>query len=258
MPKSPVFIVGSPRSGTSMLVNALLSVGYHGFREGNFLPFLGTIHKIVDRHFSVFAEPNPNVLISQVNPELLKEQIENIFKDTMEKLNATPPWFDKSLNPGMIQAIPTLRRLWPGSVFIFAKRRAIENMVSRIQKFPRHTFEYHCTDWAKNMASWREMRETLPAHAYIEIDQQDLVRKPDVVSKKLAAFLGVKNDEVKKLTGVFKSNRPQETAKGTAVKTYSLEGLPWSREQIAIFKQHCGPEMDEYGYVMDESYDKHS
>lgn len=30
----PVFVVGSPRSGTSILVDGLLSVGYKGFREG--------------------------------------------------------------------------------------------------------------------------------------------------------------------------------------------------------------------------------
>ena len=37
MPKFPVFVVGSPRSGTSILVDALFSAGYKGFREGSFL-----------------------------------------------------------------------------------------------------------------------------------------------------------------------------------------------------------------------------
>jgi hypothetical protein len=37
-----VFIVGSPRSGTSILTRAMQGLGYQGFHEGNFLTLTTT------------------------------------------------------------------------------------------------------------------------------------------------------------------------------------------------------------------------
>jgi hypothetical protein len=254
MPKSPVFIVGSPRSGTSILVDAMISVGYQGFREGNFLTLMTTIDRVVERHFSVFAKDNAQILVSQVDPILLKRRIEDIFREFTDNLNTAPLWFDKTGNPEMIQAVPTLRRFWPSSVFIFAKRRAIENITSRQKKFPGLTFEYHCADWARNMASWRKVREQIPPEVYIEVDQQDLIRKPNASSAQIAGLLELEEVHIEELVRIFRSNRPQETIAGSAEKILSLGALPWSEAQLAIFRRHCANEMEAYGYSADETY----
>src|SRR5208283_5389393 len=127
-----------------------------------------------DRHLDLFGQPHPQVLAAQIDRKLLHGQIADVFKQFTDRLNAGPLWFDKSGNVDMIRAVPTLKRLWPDSVYLFAKRRGIENVVSRVSKFWAHDFEYHCADWAKNMAAWRETRERIPADAYLEVDQQDL------------------------------------------------------------------------------------
>jgi hypothetical protein len=62
-PRYPVFIVGSPRSGTSAMVDVLLAAGYHGFREGNFLPLAHRISLDIERHFSSFDIGSAKVLI---------------------------------------------------------------------------------------------------------------------------------------------------------------------------------------------------
>lgn len=253
MAKSPVFIVGSPRSGTSILVRALISVGYKGYNEGNFLPLMNIIDRGVDNHFSIFAKPNPNVLAAQVDPTVLKSRIADIFKELTDNLIAGPLWFDKSGNAEMIQAVPTLRRLWPDSVYIFAKRRAIENVVSRVKKFPSHNFEHHCADWAKTMAAWRKVREALPADIYIEVDQQDMIRNTEAIAARISEFLEI--GQLQTLVQTFKSKRPQETTHGSALRTYSLENLGWSEAELAIFKRHCGPEMEAYGYGTGSEYD---
>ena len=255
MHKSPVFIVGSPRSGTSILVRALASVGYHGYNEGNFLPLMNVIDRVVDNHFAMFGRPNPRVLAAQVDPKVLKERIEDIFKELADNLNAGPLWFDKSGNAEMIRAIPALRRLWPHSVYIFAKRRAIENVVSRVKKFPGHNFEYHCADWAKTMAAWRMVREELPSGAYLEVDQQDLLRNTEAISAKISDFLALGREHLDTLVNVFKSKRPQETTEGSALKTYSLENLGWSESQLEIFNKHCDSEMQAYGYGLGVEYE---
>ena len=154
----------------------------------------------------------------------------------------------------MIRAIPTLRRLWPNSVFIFAKRRAIENVVSRIKKFPRRDFEYHCADWARNMAAWREIRPTLHTGTYLEVDQQDLIRNTEAISAKISELLQLAEGKSQILARAFKSARPQETSKGSALQTYPLDSVGWSEAQLAIFKKHCEPEMQAYGYGLGAEY----
>jgi hypothetical protein len=254
MPKSPVFIVGSPRSGTSALAKALLSIGYQGFHEGNFLPLLSVIQRAVDRHIEVYGKPSPHVLAARVDSNELKSRIAEIFKEVADNWNTGPLWFDKSGNVDMIRAIPTLRHLWPDSVYLFAKRRAIENVVSRVKKFPLRDFEYHCVDWVKNMAAWREIRQEIPAEAYLEVDQQDLIRDTDAISAKIAGLLQLERAQAEKLAKTFKLIRPQETTKGSAEKLYSLDSLGWSDAERAIFEQHCIPEMKIQGYGEDAEY----
>jgi hypothetical protein len=255
MPKSPVFIVGSPRSGTSILVSALSGVGYQGYHEGNFLPLMQFIGNAIDLHFATFAKPNPHILVAQIDPQLLKERIQAMFKELTDNLNTAPLWFDKSGNHGMIWAIPTLLRLWPSSVFIFAKRRGIENVVSRIKKFPNRNFEYHCTDWARNMAAWRAVREQLPEDIYLEVDQQELVRNTEAVSIRISEFLGLGDEQLELIIKTFRSRRPQESTKGSAAQTYALNSLGWSKVQLAIFKEKCGVEMEAFGYGSGLDYD---
>ena len=51
----PIFIVGSPRSGTSILVQALLGAGYTGHHEGNLLSLLQGLERSIDQHFRIFG-----------------------------------------------------------------------------------------------------------------------------------------------------------------------------------------------------------
>ena len=133
MARYPVFVIGSPRSGTSILVDALLSCGYWGYREGMFLSLLYHFNQLIDRQFSIFCgEAN---LISAVDKDKLKTDLFNILKHTTEDLNKLAPWFDKTGNPDMILSIPIISTLWPESVFIFAKRRGIENVLSETKNF---------------------------------------------------------------------------------------------------------------------------
>ena len=248
----PVFVVGSPRSGTSILVDGLLSVGYHGFREGMFLSMAHYIDQLIERQFALFA--GDKNLISSVDKDKLKAKIFSALRETTEELNPVAPWFDKTGNPDMIFAIPTLLKLWPEAVFIFAKRRAIENVLSRMKKFPQHTFEYHCADWAKNMAAWRQMRTQLPPSKFVEVDQNGLIENPAQITEQLSALLGLNEDQKQSMLKTFRSNRPQQTEEGSAERIYSLGNSGFSDAQTASFLKHCKTEMEAYGYTFDATY----
>jgi len=256
MSKSPVFIVGSPRSGTSILVTALRTVGYGGFNEGNFLPLINILGKAVDRHLGLAGKSRPNVLAAHVDPELLKTKIDEIIGNLVNSMNVGSMWFDKSGNADMIEAIPRLRLLWPNSVYIFAKRRAIENVKSRVKKFPERDFEEHCASWAINMSTWRKIRADLPPDVYLEVDQYDLIRDAEGISRRIADFLGFEPAQSKNLMKAFKMKRPQQTSNGSAEQIHSLDSLGWSDGQLATFKRICSSEMAAFGYTEGVGYDR--
>jgi hypothetical protein len=250
---TPVFIVGSPRSGTSILINGLLAAGYKGFREGNFLTLLRVFENAINRHIEVFGQAGGQVMASRVDWPVFKRAMFEAFKSQVEALNPVSPWMDKTGNPEMIEAIPQILKLWPNAVFIFAKRRGIENIMSRLKKFPGHGFEYHCRDWARNMAAWRGAR-TLPGVRGIEIDQQEIIRAPNVVAAKLADFLGGGPGVRERIRATFVADRPQETEQGSALRVVDLEKNSWTAEQRDMFLKLCGTEMELFNYSLRGDY----
>ncbi len=250
----PVFVVGSPRSGTSILVGALLRAGYGGFHEGNFLSLVRVVERDVDRHFALFYNPNPLVLTSGIDRDGLKDGLARLIVDAAVQRQPPGPWLDKTGGAEMIEAIPVLRRIFPTSRFVFAKRRAIENLVSRLVKFPDLTFEYHCADWARTMAAWRILRERAPGKDTIEIDQRDISTRPEIVVRRLGAFLQLDQAALPPMLRVFTSHRPQETEPGSAHRLLSLSQTGWTQNQTATFHRLCDAEMQAEGYATDATY----
>jgi hypothetical protein len=251
--RSPVFIVGSARSGTSILVDGLLAAGYAGCREGHFLTLLQGFDRAIKRHVMLHGQPNEKVLAGRVDWTKFKADVFDIFKCYTEALNPVAPWIDKTGGAEMIETIPLLRQLWPDSHFIFAKRRAIENVVSRLTKFPNRDFEKHCADWTRNMAAWRGVRDSLGHHA-LEIDQQDILRNPERVAAQLGTFLGLGPASEERASRTFAKNRPQQTQDGSAGRVSDLNAIDWSTSQKDIFLRLCGQEMALFNYSLDSSY----
>jgi hypothetical protein len=154
----------------------------------------------------------------------------------------------------MILAIPALRALWPSAVFLFAKRRGIENIVSRLKKFPHLDFTYHCKDWARNMFTWRQLCDATPGLFYVEIDQWDIASQPDETADTISHFLELSTDEAATIADEFRRDRPQETTPGTASHTLTLAETGWSAVEQDIFQRFCGNAMAENHYTTDASY----
>lgn len=194
------------------------------------------------------------MLASVVDQAGLRRDIRDVFKNTTDALNREHPWLDKTGNPDMLAILPELKAMWPDAVFIFAKRRGLENVASRLVKFPDYPFEYHCRDWAQNMVTWREVRPQLPDGCTIEIDQQDILRQPGKVAGGLAGFLRLEGQDTRAMQGIFEENRPQQTAEGSAARIETLATIPWTPEQVDVFTRVCGPQLEAYGYSWDDRY----
>ena len=250
----PVFVVGSARSGTSILLSSLRVAGYAAYAEGNFLSLVNIIERDVDRHFTTFGRDVPQLVMSHINRDGLKDALARVLVAELERHQTGTPWADKTGGAEMIRSIPTLRRILPASVYIFAKRRAIENIVSRVRKFPAQDFEFHCIAWAQTMAAWRALRQQDPSTPCIEIDQQDISAAPKATAQRIADFLHLAPAAAQRLEQSFTQNRPQQTEPGSADRVLSLDSVPWTGEQRAAFHRHCDAEMAVYGYSCDSTY----
>lgn len=231
----------------------MLSAGYSGFREGNFLSLVRVLERDVERHFKMFANQNPAVLISRLEKSRLLSRILDVITEAAAQQQLGELWFDKTGNPEMIEAIPRLRTVWPDAVFIFAKRRGIENVLSRLKKFPGHTFEYHCRDWAQNMSAWQFVREQLGDQG-IEIDQQEIIRKPEATAGRLVHFLGLPAEARRQIYKTFTNNRPEQTSIDSATRVVTLDNVGWDPEQRSTFLRLCVREMEFFRYSFTDDY----
>lgn len=250
-----VFIVGSPRSGTTIVGNSLRKTlcSSDGYGESHILPLSNAISQaVLDYHSSSGASKIPKMMLNHVNPFLLSEQMLSVLKKQYMALIEDEWLVDKTPGGPMIRALPHIQRLWPDAKVVFVKRRGIENVASRLRKFPQVDFESHCKQWKNCMNAWARVRETL--NNTIEIDQYDVLTQPAESAAKLANFLALTESQQNFLTKRFVEDRPEQTGHSVSPLALDLEKINWSEEHKSLFRQHCANDLEKWGYSDDDSY----
>ena len=148
----PVFILGAARSGTSILMKAMKEGALlPGLNEGHVLPLLMKFLEVTDRYYSKYEEEaiSPFMVLSSVPRNRLEDRMKFLFRELQENLHHGGVWVDKTPGADMILLAPVLLEIWPNARFIFAKRRGLENLISRRRKFPDRAFEQECRKWGR-------------------------------------------------------------------------------------------------------------
>ena len=255
----PIFILGSARSGTSIVTDAVnhslgnfitdSSIGYHG--EGFFVQILDQLKTLVDDFYEYNSfQLESNTLLANIPKSILYNNLSAVIKDLVEKHFLGRRWIDKTPTPSAIKNAPLIASLWPDAKFIYMKRRGLENLSSRLRKFNGIDFFAHCEDWVASFTEWSRVKGILGVDSYIEIDQQEIISNPELVANRLATFLVVdpsilKND--------FINLRPQKTDSSN-YKSLVFNNMSWSKEQKECFLNLCDACMRENGYSYDDSY----
>jgi hypothetical protein len=255
---APIFITGSVRSGTTIVRDALVNgVGIPGYTEGCFVDMLGVFIANADQKFrqrqGEKRQPE-EIIISNVPQETFKQDLAVWFRKQYETY--TPyrgVWIDKTPDNDVLPAVEYIQFAWPSAKFIFMKRRAIENILSRLRKFPNMTFERQCIAWAKIMQDTLRAKSALNPSSYIEIDQYDIAKHPEQVANRIGIFLNLSMGDIKKMQSVFAHQRPEFTG-GNEIDNPSFDDLAWTSEEKAFFMQTCGPLMKTYGWSFDHAY----
>lgn len=255
----PVFVVGSPRSGTTILGNTIrYSLGLTGFDESHVMPLLTHLRNAAKAfyespHYAQMQATN-GTMISRVPLTLVESGLAQLFRDLYAALHGNNAFVDKNPGPDMLRAAPWLLLAWPNARFVFAKRRAIENLVSRQRKFgfDAKNFRTHCKDWSETMMLGLRVRTLIQDSQWIEIEQQDVAHDHEAVAERLASFLGLP-DRAPQFAHYIATHTPQKTT-SDSWKTLNLSKVGWDEGSISIFQEECMPMMNAWGYTTDESY----
>ena len=250
--RNPLFILGSPRSGTTILASALRKAGYSGFNEGHLLNLVPSVKHLIERHIQAHQAQEKGQLLANIDADQFKREILDTFKKYQTLLNPKEPWLDRTPDAAMIYAAPTLAEMWPDAVFVFAKRRAIENIVSRIKKFPSVPFKNHCASWSESMSAWRSVRNS--GIQGIEVDQFDIAHHPAREAERLANFLALSKEAAKRINDEFVTAQPQRTDEQSARRILELTKTGWTIQEMDLFKAYCSEEMEAYSYTTDDNY----
>jgi hypothetical protein len=254
--ESPVFILGCLRTGGTALAHGLLRCGpFQGAAEGHFiwmLPRLLTgVVKFYDDNLEEWQAERATVL-ARVPQAYMESAMRAVVLATTRALYPSGRWIDRTPGPEMVAAAPLLRAVWPNARFIFLKRRAIENMASRLNRFPGTSFREHCRDWARVMQCWLDVRDEL-GEAAIELDQRDLALEPVRIGGEIARFLDLGPEATDLLARALAEDRPERTTVEFA-PILDISQLGWSPAQTGWLRELCTPMMEAHGYTYGEDY----
>jgi hypothetical protein len=254
--RRPVFVLGAHRSGTSVVGRGLRKSGrYSGYGEGHLLPLLPALIATVRAYYEAEAKAaavGQFTQLASVPAAAVEEGLAFLFRTIAQTQFPAGDWMDKTPGAAMIHAAPLLAQLWPGARFIFVQRRAIENVASRLRKFPQIEFEAHCAAWRDAMAASRDARLWL-GEAAITIDWIDLVRAPDQVMSLLAPFAGLDTAQAERMLLVLRQDRPQQTSEAFG-QVLSVAAVAWPPHDEARFEELCGGELEQAGYTRESDY----
>jgi hypothetical protein len=252
----PVFVLGAARSGTSAVAQALLKTGYYaGHEEGHVLALMAQQMKTIQDYYDANGEEtlaSRDTTLARIPKEYFINAVAESFKALVPNLWKNKHWIDKTPNGQMIAASPLFLQLWPNSRFIFMKRRPLENIVSRMRKFPQLSFEAHCADWASVMTTWTATKYQLGARA-IEVEQFELATRPEPTAARLIGFLQLPPAVAALFRQTLLVERPERTSQSFA-DPLTLQTLDWTDGQRSVFQKICGPLMREHGYTSDGQY----
>jgi hypothetical protein len=252
----PVFVLGAARSGTSAMAQGLLKSGeFQGFEEGHLLWILRCFLDTIDAFYASNGEdasPNRFTMLAHTPYTYLADAARAGLVAAIANMFPQGRWVDKTPRREMIGAARLMQELWPNARFVFMKRRGIENILSRIHKFPQISFQEHCIDWATSMEAWLRIRDLLSSSA-IEVEQLAMVESPHTVASQVGTFIGMSALGGDNLTRSLQEDHPERTS-NLGDKPRHVSDLGWSIGWVTEFRRICGPMMAAFGYSYTESY----
>ncbi|MCW8916445.1 MAG: sulfotransferase [Magnetovibrio sp.] len=227
---TPIFFIGFPRSGTTLMEMMLAS--HPALQTSAELPALGTVLEYANKTLNKSIN-YPHGLNTLSDDELskLRALYWNTFEGELEFDPCDKTVVDK--NPINILYLPLVRVLFPQAKIIFALRDPRDVCISNMmQNFALNIFMMHMTDmestaqlYADSMKLYRHSVEALDLSVH-EYRYEDLIDDYDKTINNIFSYLGLSLDE--------SVSNYQDTARNSLISTPSYADVSKGLNRRAI------------------------
>lgn len=245
-----VFIVGSARSGTSILFLAIHTVfRLSGPGESHVFPiFARMIHEFYMYKENLVAKDvkNKRVLAYRLDTRLFRAHMISFLRTFYAQQFPSGAWLDKTPGAEAVLATPLIRSAFPAAKIIATKRTGVEVVRSFGVKFST-SFEENCRAWAGCMGALHQTVERFPD--ILVVDQFDIANSPAEVGANIASYLG----QPEKGTELGEFLRETEISRSSThswQNRMTLADVDWGEHGKSTFERLCGPTMRRFGYPL--------
>ncbi|WP_248965902.1 sulfotransferase family protein [Sphaerisporangium perillae] len=276
-PDRPIFVIGCPRSGTTMLQLMLHSHGriavppetrfltsayFHRRLHGDMrdadnrrklAEWIATDKTTKFRELGI--ERTAYVRRAVEGPGSLGSVTGEAFRAYAERFGK-PRWGDK--RPSYIKHVDVLLRLFPDAQFVHLIRDG-RDCVASLKEMPWYTLDvFHAiATWAESVDLGWSHAERLPAGTYYELRYEDLTADPESELSRLCGFLGEEFDPAMceprymattavPARKVWHSNTHKDVTRAR-VGSWATRLAPW---EIALCEQVLGSRLKSQGYEL--------
>lgn len=250
-----VYILGSTRSGTSAVRNALAETRYKGYGEGHLIQIVIEMIATVRRERAsgqgaAIAGNGLNALRERV---LIRHFVHAYERYLIESLGSTM-LMDKTPNIIPIQNAPDLYAFHQKAKFLHCARRHVDNIQSKLKKFPDQSFASQCREWAECHLAWGRAKPDL-GESYVEFDFMDMVVRREETCQRIGDLLELTAEEVAALVTYLENERPQSSTPDRDLNRFlKFSDMTWSDEDKATFERICVPVGADLGYGLETYY----
>jgi len=243
----PIFVVGSQRSGTSILARAL---GRHSALWYSVEGFI--LHRLfgpnrLDELYALHAQKDWRWLSKErVKREEFLEAAGLGINALYTRRSGGRRWIEKT--PQNTLMIGVLADMFPGASFVHILRDGrlvVNSMINRVQHW-REDFAWACRDWRRSVEAAMEFAARQPERC-ITVRHEDLTEHPQSVLSDIYRFLEISYEETP--VEHVRANRINSSFSNRPAGTPTDPWQEWTAEQRGTFLREAGPAMARYGLM---------
>jgi tetratricopeptide (TPR) repeat protein len=233
----PIFIVGMPRSGTSLAEQILAS--HPNVVGAGELPDMGLVLGNIREKPGAPRIHYPDFL-TQLNEGMLKAMGAAYVKGVTARIADTPRFVDKM--PGNFAYVGLIKLMFPNARIIHCRRDPLDTCVSCFTHlFSGHQdFSYDLEELGRYYRSYETLmdhwQQVMPEGSVLELTYEDVVSDLEAQVRRMLAFCGLDWDE--RCLSFHETERVVRTASMTQVRQplYQTSVQRWKR-----YEKHLGP-----------------